>query len=40
MTNMNEYTEASSTQKTLFDETRNYRKVSTVFYLPSIIAQP
>ena len=40
MTNMNVYTEASTTQQTLLDETRTYREVSTDFYLPSIIAQP
>ena len=40
MTNMNEYTEASATQQTLFDESRSYRRVSTVFILPSIIAPP
>ena len=34
------YTEAKSTQQTLFDETRTYRKVSTVIFLPSIIAPP
>ena len=40
MTNMNVYTEASATQKALFDETSTYRRVSTDFFLPSIIAQP
>ena len=40
MTNMNVYTEALATQKTLFDETRTYRTVFTDFYLPSIIAPP
>ena len=40
MTNMNMYTEASATQQTLFDETRAYRRVSTDFFLPSIIAPP
>ena len=40
MTNMNVYTEASANQKILFDETRSYRRVSTDFYLPSIIAPP
>ena len=38
MKNMNVYTEASATQQTMFDETRSYRKVSTDFILPSIIA--
>ena len=40
MTNMNVYTEASATQQTLSDETRTYRRVSTDFFLPSIIAPP
>ena len=40
MTNMNVYTEASATQETLFDEIRTYRRVSTDFFLPSIIAPP
>ena len=40
MTNKNEYTEASATLQTLFDETRTYRRVSTDFFLPSIIVQP
>ena len=40
MTNMNVYTEASATQQTLFDEARSYRRVSTDFYLPSIIVPP
>ena len=40
MTNINVYTEASATQQTLFDETRTYRRISTVFILLSIIAQP
>ena len=40
MTNMNVYTEASATQQTLFDETRTYRRDSTDYFLPSIIAQP
>ena len=40
MTNMNVYTEASATQLTLFKETRTYRRVSTDFFLPSIIAPP
>ena len=40
MTNMNVYTEASATQQTLFDETRTYRRVSTDFLLPHIIAPP
>ena len=40
MTNMNVYTEASATKQTLFDETRSYRRVSTAFFLPSIIAPP
>ena len=37
---LNVYTEASSTQQTLFYETRTYRRVSTDFFLPSIIAKP
>ena len=37
---MNVYTEASATQQTLFDETKFYRRVSTDFFLPSIIAPP
>ena len=37
---MNVYTEASATQQTLFDETSTYRRVSTHFYLPSILAPP
>ena len=40
MTNMNVYTDASATQQILFNETRTYRKVFTVFYMPSIIAPP
>ena len=40
MTNMNMYTEASATQQTLFDETGSYRRVSTDFIMPSIIAPP
>ena len=40
MTNMNVYTEASATKQTLFDETRSYKRVSTEFFLPSIIAPP
>ena len=40
MTKMNVYTKASATQQTLFDETKTYRKVTTDFILPSIIAQP
>ena len=40
MTNMNVYTEASVTKKTLFDETRTYRTDSTDFFLPDIIAPP
>ena len=40
MTKMNVYTEASSIQQTLFDETRSYRRVSTDIILPSIIAPP
>ena len=40
MINMNVYTEASATQQTLFDEIMTYRRVSTDFLLPSIIAQP
>ena len=38
MTNMNVYNEALATQQTLFDETRSYRRVSTEFFVPSIIA--
>ena len=37
---MNKYTEASATQQTLFDETTAYRRVSTDYFLPAIIAQP
>ena len=37
---MNVYTEETATQQTLFDETRSYTKVSTDFFLPSIIAPP
>ena len=40
MTNMNVYTEASDTQQPLFDETKSYRRDSTDFFLPSIIAPP
>ena len=40
MTNMNVYTEASATQQTLFDETRSYKRDSTDFILPSVIAPP
>ena len=40
MTNMNVYTEASAIQQILFDETWIYRRVSTDFFLPSIIAPP
>ena len=40
MTKMNVYTEASATQQTLFNETTTYKRVSTDFFLPSIIAQP
>ena len=40
MTNMNEYTEAAATQQILCDETRTYRRLSTDFFLPSIIAPP
>ena len=40
MTSMNVYTEASATKQTLFDETRIYRRVTTLFSLPSIIAPP
>ena len=40
MTNMNEYIEASATQQIWFDETSTYRRVSTDFFLPSIIAPP
>ena len=38
MTNMNVYTEASDAQQTLFDDTRSYRRVSTDFFLPTMIA--
>ena len=38
MRNMNVYTEASATQQTLFDETMTYRRDSTDFFMPSIIA--
>ena len=37
---MNVYTEASDTQQTLFDGTKSYRRDSTDFFLPSIIASP
>ena len=40
MTNMNVYTEVSTTQQTLFDDTGTYKRVSTDFFLPSIIAPP
>ena len=40
MTNMNKYTEALASQQILFDETRTDRRVSTDFFLPSIIAPP
>ena len=40
MTSMNVYTEALDTQQILFDETRTYRRVSTDFFLPSVIAPP
>ena len=40
MTNMIVYTEASATKQTLFDETRTYTRVSTDFYLSSIITPP
>ena len=40
MTNMNVYTEASAIQQALFDDTRFYRRVSTDFFLLSIIATP
>ena len=40
MTKMNVYTEALATQQSLFDETRSYRRVSTDFYLPSVIVPP
>ena len=40
MTNMNVYTEASATQQTLFDAIRSYGRVSTDFFMPSIIAPP
>ena len=37
---MNVYSEASATQQTLFDETSTDRRLSTDFFLPSIIAPP
>ena len=37
---MNVYTEASATLQPSFDETTTYRKVSTDFFLSSIIAPP
>ena len=37
---MNVYTEASATQQTMFDDTKTYRRVSTDFFLLSIIAPP
>ena len=37
---MNLYTEDSATKQTLFDETGTYRRVSTDFFLPSIIDPP
>ena len=40
MTNMNVYTEASATQQTLLYDTSTYRRVSTDFFLLSIIAPP
>ena len=40
MTNLNVYTEASATQQTLFDEIKTYRRDSTDFFLPSVIAPP
>ena len=40
MSKMNVYTKASATQQTLFDETKTNRRVSTDFFLPSIIAPP
>ena len=40
MTNMNVYSEASATQQTLFGETKTYKRVSTDFFLLSIIAPP
>ena len=40
MTNMNVYTEASAIQQSLFDETMTYKRVSTYFIQPSIIAPP
>ena len=40
MTNMNVYTEDLATQQAMFDETRSYRRVSTDFFLPCIIAVP
>ena len=40
MSNMNVYTEATATQQPVFDETWSYRRISTVFILPSIIFPP
>ena len=40
MTNMNVYIDASATQQTLFDVNKSYRRVSTDFFLPSIITPP
>ena len=40
MTNMNVYTETSVNQQTLFDETTTYRRDSTDFILPCIVAPP
>ena len=38
MTDMNVYTEASANKQTLFHESTTYRRVSTDFFLPYIIA--
>ena len=40
MTNINVYSEALAIQQILFDETSTYRRASTDFFLPSIIAPP
>ena len=37
---MDVYTEVSATQQTLFGETKSYKRVSTDFFLPSIISPP
>ena len=37
---MNVYTDASATQQTLFGETKTKRKLSTDFFLSSIIILP